>query len=119
MKKNSINSHAATGTAMIAVLALAPTLAYAQAVTNFSGLVGKIYGMLASLVPIIISLTVIVFLWGIFQLVQSNNEDSRKDAIRIITFGVVALFVMVSVWGLVAILSNTFFSGTPLIPQLR
>jgi ABC-type nickel/cobalt efflux system permease component RcnA len=87
---------------------------------SFEGLVGKLYGMLASLVPLIIALTLVVFLWGIFQLVRSNSEDTRKDAIKVITFGVIALFVMVSVWGLVAILNNTFFGGGQLfIPQLR
>lgn len=101
-------------------LGLLPYIADAQAVSTFEGLVGKIYGMLASLVPVIVGLTLIVFLWGIFQLVRSNSEDSRKDAIRVITFGIVALFVMVSVWGLVAILSSTFFgSGRIFIPQLR
>ncbi len=89
-------------------------------INTFEGLVGRIYSIIASLVPVIVSLTLIVFLWGIFQLVRSNSEDSRKDAIKIITFGIVALFVMVSVWGLVAILSNTFFGGGGLyIPQLR
>ncbi len=97
-----------------------PHIGYAQAVSNFEQLVQKIYNIVSSFVPIIVSLTVIVFLWGIFQLVRSNSEDARSDAIKVITFGVVALFVMVSVWGLVAILSNTFFGGSQLyIPQLK
>lgn len=105
---------------IISAFSLLPQIASAQAVSTFGQLVGKIYGMLSSLVPLIVSLTVIVFLWGIFKLVSSNSEDARKDAIKVITFGVVALFVMISVWGLVAILSNTFFGGSTLfIPQLR
>lgn len=119
MIKNSMNKNKITLSLLGLISVFIPRLVLAQGVTDFRGLVGKIYDMLTGLVPIIVSLTVIVFLWGIFQLVQSNNEDARKDAIRVITFGVVALFVMVSVWGLVAILSNTFFGGTPLIPQLR
>lgn len=106
---------------IIAIYAYAlPEIGYAQAVGTFEQLVQKIYSIVSSFVPIIVSLTIVVFLWGIFQLVKSNSEDSRADAIKIITFGVVALFVMVSVWGLVAILSNTFFGGSQLyIPQLR
>ncbi len=104
----------------IFAFAVLPSIASAQAITTFEGLVQKLYTMLASLVPIIVSLALIVFLWGIFQLVRSNNEDARKDAIKIITFGIIALFVMVSVWGLVAILSNTFFNeGQLYIPQLK
>ena len=105
---------------ILAVLSLFPQAAFAQGRNTFQGLVARIYDLLASLVPLIISLTLVYFLWGIFKLVQSNSEDARKDAINIITFGVIALFVMVSVWGFVAILSNTFFGGQVLlIPQLR
>lgn len=87
---------------------------------SFEGLVGKIYSMLSSLVPLIVGLTVVVFLWGIFQLVRSNSEDTRADAIKVITFGVVALFIMVSVWGFVALLNSTIFGGSQIyIPQLR
>jgi hypothetical protein len=60
------------------------------------------------LIPFIIALTLLVFLWGIFKLVLSSNEDLRKEAIKLVTFGVIALFVMVSVWGLVNILISTF-----------
>lgn len=57
------------------------------------------------LVPFVISLTVLVFLWGIFKyLTAQGDSDSRKEALGYITWGVVSLFVMVSVWGLVNIL---------------
>ena len=105
---------------ILALVALFPQVTLAQGRNTFQGLVARIYDLLASLVPLIISLTLVYFLWGIFKLVQSNSEDSRKEAINIITFGIIALFVMVSVWGFVAILSNTFFGGQVLlIPQLR
>ncbi len=105
---------------LLILVTFAPIPALAQRVNDFEGLVAKIYGMLSSVVPLIVALTLIVFLWGIFQLVRSNSEDARADAIKVITFGVVALFVMISVWGLVAILNNTFFGGGQLfIPQLR
>ncbi len=59
-------------------------------------------------IPFIIALTLMVFLFGMFRLVISSNEDLRKEAIKMITFGIVALFVMVSVWGLVNILIYSF-----------
>lgn len=71
------------------------------------------------IIPVIAALTLMYFIWGIFQLVRSNSEDSRKEAIAVITFGIIALFVMVSVWGLVSILTSTFFGGGVAIPQLK
>jgi Type IV secretion system pilin len=86
---------------------------------NFSTLVGMFIGMIQTLVPLIVGLTLLYFIWGIFQLVRSNSEDARKEAIGVITYGIVSLFVMVSVWGLVGILTSTFFGGSLIIPQLH
>ncbi len=121
LRKNIAFKRSPTWAGLLLILVtFAPVPALAQTVNNFEGLVAKIYGMISSIVPLIVALTLVVFLWGIFQLVRSNSEDARADAIKVITFGVVALFVMVSVWGLVAILNNTFFGGGQLfIPQLR
>ncbi len=60
------------------------------------------------LMPFIISLTVLVFIWGIFRMVTSSDGAAREEARGYITWGVVALFVMVSVWGLVNILVSSF-----------
>lgn len=60
------------------------------------------------LMPFIISLTVLVFIWGIFRMVTSSDGSAREEARGYITWGVVALFVMVSVWGLVNILVSSF-----------
>ena len=80
-----------------------PFLVFAQA-NNFKGLVQIVIGLIQDLIPLVVALTLLVFIWGIFQLVRSNSEDSRAEAIAVITYGIVSLFVMVSVWGLVNIL---------------
>ena len=95
-----------------------PFLAFAQA-NNFKGLVQIVIGLIQDLIPLVVALTLLVFIWGIFQLVRSNSEDSRAEAIAVITYGIVSLFVMVSVWGLVSILTSTFFGGALIIPQLK
>lgn len=101
----------------IAVIFL-PHQASAQAY-DFRTLVAMFIDMIKTLVPLVVGLTLLYFIWGIFQLVRSNSEDSRKEAIGVITYGIVSLFVMVSVWGLVSILTSTFFGGSLIIPQLR
>lgn len=95
-----------------------PVFAFAAA-SNFAGLVGIAVGMVKSLVPLVIALSLLYFSWGLFLLVKSNNESSREDAIKMMTFGILALFVMVSVWGLVNILTTTVFSGGVTLPQLK
>lgn len=104
---------------VLPLLLIMPLVANAAQVSDFGSLVGLFVSMIKTLVPLIVGLTLLYFIWGIFQLVRSNSEDARKEAIGMITYGIVSLAVMVSVWGLVSILTSTFFGGTLIIPQLR
>ena len=105
--------------AALGLLLILPSYASAAVAYDFASLVGLFISMIQTLVPLIVGLTLLYFIWGIFQLVRSNSEDSRKEAIGLITYGIVALFVMVSVWGLVSILTSTFFGTSLVIPQLH
>lgn len=101
------------------LLLITPQLVSAQMVYDFGSLVGLFIGMIKTIVPLIVGITLLYFIWGVFQLVRSNSPDSREEAIGYITYGIVALFVMISVWGLVSILTSTFFGGAMILPQLR
>ena len=115
----NIKDNAAHVVAPISLLLITfPTFTLAVAY-DFASLVAMFIDMIKTLVPLIVGLTLLYFMWGIFQLVRSNSEDSRKEAIGVITYGVVSLFVMISIWGLVSILTSTFFGGGLVIPQLR
>jgi hypothetical protein len=77
-----------------------------------------IEGILKNSSKLLGRLAPLTFLWGMFQLVRSGSEQSRKEGIQIIVFGVIALFVMVSVWGLVNLLRRTTgLTGASTAPQ--
>jgi len=99
---------------------LAPLLAAAQGGTTFSGLdsaITSIANLINRLVPLVIGLAVLFFLWAILRFVGSaGDEEKRKEARGLIIWGIVAIFVMVSVWGLVNILRNTFKLDTTNVP---
>lgn len=61
-----------------------------------------------AIIPIIIALAVIYFLWGIFKYVFANGEVDKKAAKGVMVYGIFALFVMVSVWGLVNLIGSLF-----------
>lgn len=89
-------------------------------VTSFPDFIQRVSQIINLIIPLIISLTVLVFIWGVFKLVVAgDSEDARKEARATITFGVVSLFVMVSVWGLVNILKASFFGSGLIVPQLK
>ena len=97
---------------IIAILAFfAPALAFAQvglvSGTN-GGLIGVIGGLLNTIIPILITLAVIYFIWGVVQYVTTGDAEKKEQGQQHMIWGLIGLFVIVSMWGLVAILSNTF-----------
>ena len=66
--------------------------------------------ILDAAIPVVVGLALVVFLFGVLKLLASaGNEDAQTDGRRFMVYGVVTLFVMISVWGLVGVISQ--FSG--------
>lgn len=104
----------------VLTIVTAPSGVAFAAITDFSSLVNTLLWYIQLLVPFILALTLLVFLWGIFKLVFSNDSDKAiEEGKKFMTWGIVSLFVMVSVWGLVRVLTKTFFNDQFFIPQLR
>lgn len=72
------------------------------------------------LVPVLFSIAFIVFLYGVAQayIFNGGNEDARKRGHQIILWGLIGFAVMISIWGLVNVVANTFglagFAAPPL-----
>lgn len=106
--------------ASLFVVTLLPSLAHAQSQSGLFGLLDQANKLIGQLLPFVITLTLLVFLWGILKYVISGGDGTaRKEAVGYIIWGLIALFVMVSVWGLVNILVRTFNPDNqpPLPPQ--
>ena len=84
-----------------------PLVASAQ-IRDVWSIFGFIKRILDTVLPLIIALAVVYFVWGIFKYVMAGDDDAKAAAKDKIIYGVVGLFVMISVWGLVNILVNTF-----------
>lgn len=70
--------------------------------------------MLDPLVPILVGLAIILFAWGLFKYLKTGIGETEdiKGAKSLMFWGVIIVFAMVSVWGLVAILQNIFFEDS-------
>lgn len=67
----------------------------------------------------IMAITLVIFIWGIFKLLVSGKDSKEREKAKgYIVWGVVALAVMVSVWGLVNLMISTFGFGyaSPMTP---
>jgi hypothetical protein len=74
-------------------------------------LIGRIIGLVNLIIPIIIGLGLIAFLWGVLKYGISSKPSEKQDSVYVMVYGIIALFVMVSIWGLVNVLGWTFFPG--------
>lgn len=62
--------------------------------------------IVTSLIPLLIAVALVVFFWGLVKYVLSGGEDHAQGR-NIMIAGLVALFVMVSVWGIIRLAQNT------------
>jgi hypothetical protein len=54
------------------------------------------------LIPITASLALLAFFWGMAKFIlHSGSEDAASEGKRMMIGGIVALFVLVSIWGIV------------------
>ena len=94
---------------IIASFAL-PLMAGAQAttpsLTYFETLLSQIGNILNMALPLIIAAAVVYFVYGIARYVMSGDDDAKAAAKGKIIYGIIGLFVMISVWGLVRLLAN-------------
>lgn len=73
-----------------------------------------------SVIPLIFALAVASFVWGVVQYVINSDEEAKRAKGRsFMIWGILALTVMVSIWGLVAIFGDTFNIDTNFVPQVK
>lgn len=105
--------------AVIASAWALPLLAAAQ-VRNITDAANLITGIINGvLVPLIFAIAFVVFIWGVFTyfIASGDNDEKRENGKKLMLYGIVGFFLMVSVWGLVNILLGTVNLNTSL-PQL-
>ena len=94
---------------VLSVFAL-PLVSLAATVNNLSDVGSFIINTINNiLVPIIFAIAFIVFVWGAFQtfIMGATNDTAKEKGKELMLWGLIVFFVMVSIWGLVNILTGT------------
>ncbi|MBI5045462.1 MAG: hypothetical protein HZC14_00395 [Candidatus Niyogibacteria bacterium] len=101
----------------LATLPLAAFAASAASDTAAKGLISTVQNILNALIPLFMVIATVVFLWGVVRYITAaGDEEKVKEARNFIIYGLIGLFVMVSVWGLVGVLVSTFGVSGETIP---
>ena len=70
--------------------------------------------------PILVVLAVVYFLVNIIYFISHMNNVADRDRFRKYTINsIIALFVILSVWGIVSIGTRTLFGVNPVVPQFK
>lgn len=83
----------------VGALAL-PLVSFAQELGNIESLVGSVGRIVNLIIPILFAVALLGFFYGLVMFIFGGEMDKEK-AKKTMIWGVVALFVMASVWGLV------------------
>ena len=99
---------------VFSMLSFIPTLVFAQSAgnaKNLSEVLDRVSNLMGSLLPVLVSLGVLYFVWGVVQYVIGDDEEAKSKGKNRIIYGLIGLAVIVSVWGLVNILADTLGTG--------
>ncbi len=99
---------------IISLITLLPAMAIAAtAPTDFKSFVGLIVDILATLVVLVFALTFLAFIWGVTKgwIVEGGSAEGVKSGKNVVVVGIITLAIMVSIWGILAILKSSFFGG--------
>ncbi len=105
---------------IVGLASFAPFAAFAAG--DLKGFLTNIGVLINTATPIVVALALLGFFWGlVVYIFGSSNDDKRKKGIHIMIWGIIALFVMLSVFGIINALQSTLGvgSGTVNIPYIQ
>lgn len=75
---------------------------------GLGGFITQVNRVVNYIIPFLVGLAVLVVIYGVFSFISNAaDEEARASAKQFIIWGVIGIFIMLSVWGLVSILENT------------
>lgn len=76
---------------------------------NLFGILDTFAGLIDLATPIVVALALLYFFWGLATyILNAGDEEKKKNGRNIMIWGLLALFIMVSVWGIINVVRDTF-----------
>ena len=72
-------------------------------------LLTKLENIISTIIGIMFPLATAIFLWGAIEYILAGGDEKKlKDARQKIIYGIIGLFLMVAVWGIVRAIVTSF-----------
>jgi hypothetical protein len=100
---------------LIALILISPLQVFAF--ENVKNLIKQLITTINMIVPLLLSVAVVCFAWGVLKYISSGSPEKIKDARKYIVFSVIAITVMLSIWSLVLLVQSTLFPTRIITPR--
>ncbi len=79
--------------------------------TNLKSFLGLLTGLINIIIPIIFALTFIAIAWGVIRawIMGDASSDDIDKGKKVALVGVIALTIMMSIWGILRLLKTSLF----------
>jgi uncharacterized membrane protein len=86
---------------------------------SFRDLINTIGGLITKyVIPLLVAMAILYFLWNIVHFISNMGNEKEREAFKKYSInGIIALFILLSVWGIIGIFSTALFNKAPGIPQ--
>lgn len=86
-----------------------PAISYAEDAIDISvRLLGGLQRIINISIPILVGLAILAFFWGLVRYIWSQGSDGKIEAKKVMLYSLVAVFVMVSLYGIIYLAQSTF-----------
>lgn len=75
---------------------------------DLNSALATISGFLNGLIGLFVTLAIVVFFWGLVKYLWNQDTENAHEGLKIMFWGLIAIFVMVSIWGIIKLIQTTF-----------
>lgn len=77
-------------------------------ITDIQSFICKLNDILAAIIPFLVALGILYFIWGVISFVIADDEAAKEKGRNRIVWGIIGLVVIIGVWALVRFVTTTF-----------
>lgn len=84
------------------------------ATLTLGGVIGNVIGLINQMIPVLFALALVFFMWGCVKYIMSAGGEGGGHGTNprdLIVWGLVSLFVIFSVWGILQVMCATLLGN--------
>ncbi len=100
-------------TTLYALVTFLPMVGFAATPRNFKELADVFATIMNWGVTLLITAAIVIYFWGaVIRIMEHGESEDSAEMRSFLMTGLLVIFVMVSIWGILALLQNTLFQGS-------